>query len=112
MIASDAPIADRFRLTARAEPFRLRASEPQVYGYAWRPPAPRASLVLLHGLQSHAGWFADAAEALRDAGLAVYALDRRGSGSSRGVRGDVGRYGDWLDEVATVAAQARADYPD
>ena len=47
-----------------------------------------------------------------DADLAVYALDRRGSGSSRGVRGDVSRYGNWLDEVAAVVAQARADYPD
>ena len=42
----------------------------------------------------------------------MYALDRRGSGSSRGVRGDVGRYGDWLDEVAAVVVQARADNPD
>jgi alpha-beta hydrolase superfamily lysophospholipase len=104
-------VADRFRFTDRAEPLCLGASEPRVYGYAWRPPAPRATLVLLHGLQSHAGWFADAAETLVGGGLAVYALDRRGSGSSRGVRGDVGRYGDWLDEVTTVVEQARADYP-
>jgi alpha-beta hydrolase superfamily lysophospholipase len=104
-------VADRFRFTDRAEPLCLGATEPRVYGYTWRPPAPRATLVLLHGLQSHAGWFADAAETLLDGGLAVYALDRRGSGSSRGVRGDVGRYVDWLDEVATIVEQARADFP-
>lgn len=105
-------LANRFVFTARAEPVHIDAAPP-VSGYAWRPVAATASLILVHGLQSHAGWFSEAGEALLDRGIAVYALDRRGSGSSTGaVRGDVDRYTDWFDEVAAMVRLAREEYPD
>src|SRR5512132_1142744 len=89
------------RLSAeRAEPFRLRAAPPHVHGYAWRHPAPAAALVLVHGLQSHALWFAEAGQLLVDRGLSVYAVDRRGSGSSGGERGHIDSYEEWLEEIA------------
>lgn len=100
----------RFRISACAE--ALRPAAHGVYGYRWPHPSPRASLVLLHGLQSHAGWFAEAAEGLVQRGFAVYALDRRGSGCSPAARGDVTSRSEWLDEVAAVVQQAEADYPD
>jgi acylglycerol lipase len=103
--------ADLFKLTERAEPLRLREAEPHVYGYAWRHPSPQASLVLVHGLQSHAQWFAQAAEELTARGLSVYALDRRGSGSSPELTGHVGRYADWFEEVADVVRLARSEHP-
>jgi alpha-beta hydrolase superfamily lysophospholipase len=68
-------------------------------------------LVLLHGLQSHGQWFAEAAELLCDRGMAVYALDRRGSGSSPAPRGDIRRYADWFEEVGAVLDHARAQHP-
>jgi acylglycerol lipase len=68
-------------------------------------------VILVHGLQSHSQWFAECAESLFARGVAVYALDRRGSGSSPGVRGDIGRYTDWFEEVASVVRLARAEYP-
>jgi alpha-beta hydrolase superfamily lysophospholipase len=80
------------------------------HGYVWRAQAPLGALVLVHGLQSHAGWFADAAEGLSARGLSVYALDRRGSGSSPGVRGDIGRYGEWLDEIDAALALAAREH--
>ena len=104
-------IASRFNFTERAEPFRLRAEPPHVHGYAWRQAEPTASLVLIHGFQSHAQWFAEAGELLYDRGFSVYALDRRGSGSSPDERGHVDRYRDWLEEVAEVAARAREEAP-
>jgi alpha-beta hydrolase superfamily lysophospholipase len=102
-------VAERFAFTARAHPWRVR--EPAACGYRWRPPAPRASVVLLHGLQSHGQWFAETAEDLVRGGLAVYALDRRGSGSSAGGRGDVRHYVEWLDEVDAALRLARAEQP-
>jgi len=103
--------ATRFAFSERAEPLHLRRAAPGVHGYAWRPPAPVATLILVHGLQSHAQWFAECAESLFARGIAVYALDRRGSGASPGVRGDIGRYTEWFDEVAAVVDLARADHP-
>jgi alpha-beta hydrolase superfamily lysophospholipase len=104
-------IAGRFSFTDRAEPFRLRTASPHVHGYAWRRSGPTASLVLIHGFQSHAQWFAEAGELLYDRGFSVYALDRRGSGSSPDERGHVDRYRDWLEEVAEVVARAREEAP-
>ncbi len=71
----------RFRFSAFAQPIELENGPVAVHGYAWRHPSPEAALVVLHGLQSHAQWFAEAADGLVDRRLSVYALDRRGSGS-------------------------------
>src|SRR6266542_3465464 len=75
-------VASRFSLGERAEPFRLRSEPPHVHGYAWRHPIPSATILFLHGVMSHSHWFAESADLLLDRGISVYALDRRGSGSS------------------------------
>jgi alpha-beta hydrolase superfamily lysophospholipase len=111
MPSATAPAAERFTFSERAEPFRLRAAEPHVHGYAWRHPAPSASLVLLHGFQSHSQWFAEAADLLVERGVSVFALDRRGSGSSPYERGHVERYQDWFEEVADVVRHAQEEQP-
>ena len=82
-------------------------------GFVWRPATPPSStLVLVHGLQSHAGWFVDAGPRLAERGVAVYAPDRRGSGAdTSGVRGDIADYRHWLMDLEQVIRQARADYP-
>jgi len=55
--------------------------------YIVYPPADgspqQAAFLYLHGIESHAGWFRDAAERLQQAGHFVYCLDRRGSGFNR-----------------------------
>ena len=101
----------RFAFSERAEPFRLRAAPPHVHGVAWRDSRPAATVVLVHGLQSHARWFAEAADCLVERGVSVYAVERRGSGSAAGVRGDIRRCEEWLDEVADVAKLARHEHP-
>jgi len=85
----------------------------QSTGLVWRPPAPPAvTLVLVHGLQSHAGWFVDAGPRLAARGVAVYAPDRRGSGAyTSGPRGDIVDYHQWLLDLEQVIRQAQAEYP-
>jgi len=100
-----------FRFSSRAHPIGLVEGVPPVYGYAWRHPSPVASIVLVHGLQSHAGWFAEAADGLVERGLSVYALERRGSGSSPYPSGDIDRYGTWFAEVERMVDLARAEQP-
>jgi acylglycerol lipase len=104
--------ATRFSFSTRAQPLRLRDAEPHVYGYAWRHPEPRASLVLVHGLQSHSQWFAEAADLLVDRGLSVYTVERRGSGASPAEPGHIERYAEWFAEVADVVRLALAEQPD
>jgi acylglycerol lipase len=61
--------------------------------------APSAVVIFLHGIASHAGWFGETAVDLTSHGVAVYGLDRRGSGRSGGVRGHLARYERALADV-------------
>lgn len=101
----------RFAFRERAEAWRVESRGVSAYGYAWRAASPVAAVVLVHGLQSHAQWFAEAAEELVDQRISVYALDRCGSGSSPGVRGDIERFGLWLDEISATVDLARREQP-
>jgi alpha-beta hydrolase superfamily lysophospholipase len=49
---------------------------------------PVGSVLLLHGIQSHAGWYANSRKALASAGWDTAMLDRRGSGHQNEFRGD------------------------
>ena len=50
---------------------------------SWQPEsAPRAVIVICHGVNSHGGQYVWAGEQLAAAGLAAFALDLRGRGKS------------------------------
>jgi len=49
----------------------------------------RAAFIYLHGIESHSGWFDEAARQLADKGYPVFSTDRRGSGINRENRGFV-----------------------
>jgi alpha-beta hydrolase superfamily lysophospholipase len=72
---------------------------------AYTQPGARTALVYLHGIESHAGWFALAADGLRERGYDVYCLDRRGSGLNRENRGLISGY---TDSYETLLADIRA----
>jgi len=57
------------------------------YARYWAPPRAVGSVLYLHGIQSHCGWYEASAERLRQAGLAVLQPDRRGSGRNSRQRG-------------------------
>jgi acylglycerol lipase len=79
----------------------------------WRstPPRPSAVVIFLHGIASHAGWFAETATCLGRQGVAVYGLDRRGSGRSEGPRGHLDRYEQALDDVQRLVQLVAAEHP-
>lgn len=61
--------------------YRASDGYPLAYRH-WRPHggAARSTFVLLHGIQSHGGWYTYSCSRLAAAGHEVYLLDRRGSG--------------------------------
>lgn len=75
-------------------------------GYRWRyrrypaQAGPRAELVFIHGIQSHAGWYEGSCTRLAQAGLNVSFLDRRGSGMNQEARGDCPSFRRLLDDIA------------
>jgi dienelactone hydrolase len=74
---------------------------------AWLPPgAARRAVVALHGMVTHAGWFAQLGDRLAAQGVAVLAPDRRGNGLARGLAhaGDAELL---IADVGAVVAAAR-----
>ncbi len=82
-------------------------------GYRWHyrhfPPAgrPWATVIGIHGIQSHGGWYEASSRWLRDAGCDVYFLDRRGSGLNQVQRGDTPSFRRLLDDVREFVAARR-----
>ena len=62
------------------------------YDFAWDEFAPpgeaRGRIVVVHGIRSHAGWYAGSCAKLAAAGYEVCFLERRGAGRNSAARGD------------------------
>ncbi len=63
-------------------------------------PSPRAAVVAIHGIQSHAGWYEYSCQRLSQAGYEVFFLDRRGSGMNQQARGDAPSFRCLIDDLA------------
>lgn len=72
---------------------------------------PRARVVFVHGIQSHAGWYEHSCCRLAEAGFAVSFLDRRGSGQNAEARGDTPGFRRLLDDIAEFLRPLREHKP-
>jgi acylglycerol lipase len=87
---------------------------PKIFTRHWRPPgglAPKAALVICHGVNSHGGHYVRAAEEFAAAGFAVTALDLRGRGRSEGERFHVERIDDYVADLSLAIELAKARDP-
>lgn len=78
--------------------------------------APRAVLLISHGLAEHAGRYAGFAAAMAQQGFAVRALDHRGHGATRAPDAPLGSFGKAgisaiLDDLAALRAHAAESFP-
>ncbi len=86
-------------------------------GYVWRyrryepTSPPRATIVSIHGIQSHGGWYEYSSQKLCAAGFRVCYLDRRGSGLNEVARGDTPTFGRLLDDLAEFLQSPIATAP-
>ena len=83
----------------------------------WAPgPAPRAAVMLAHGMAEHSGRYARLGEALAAIGISLYALDLRGHGRTA-EHGTLGHYADsdgWskvIGDLATLNHHIRQQLP-
>ena len=65
-------------------------------------PAPAARVVVLHGVQSHAGWYHGLGRRLAAAGFEAWFPDRRGSGANKVSRGHAASASRLIEDVAEV----------
>lgn len=91
----------------------------ELFVYRWLPQRPPKAVVqIAHGLAEHAGRYARLAQALTDAGYAVYANDHRGHGRRARTPEDLGFFAEndgWrrcLDDLWHLNRRIAGDHPD
>ena len=85
----------------------------KIFTRSWHPTTgkPRAVVVIVHGFNSHSGYYTWVAEQFVANELAVYALDLRGRGKSDGERFYVEKFEDYVNDVATFVRIAKSQEP-
>ena len=77
----------------------------------WAAEAPRAALLLVHGLGEHSGRYEDVGDQFAAAGFEGFAWDHRGFGASGGERAWVDSWSRFHDDVEDRLAAVRAAMP-
>lgn len=84
-----------------------------IFYQCWDPEsAPRALLVLSHGLGEHSGRYPALAAYFVGHGFAVGGLDHNGHGASDGVPGDVQAFDDYVSDLAQLRDILVSRHPD
>jgi alpha-beta hydrolase superfamily lysophospholipase len=71
---------------------------------------PRALLIVLHGLGSHAGDFRELGKHYADKGLAVFIPDQRGFGHYSGLKGHVMSFDEYTEDIQNLVMMAKDRY--
>tara|TARA_B100000609_G_scaffold199655_2_gene205595 strand:+ start:7265 stop:8128 length:864 start_codon:yes stop_codon:yes gene_type:complete len=80
----------------------------KLYMRSWQREAPKAHVLLVHGLAEHSGRYEHVAHAMVEAGFDVHALDLRGHGKSEGVRAHIRSFDEFLWDVEAVFHRLRS----
>ncbi len=87
-----------------------KTGSPDIFYRYWRVGAP-GTLLLLHGLGAHSGWFIDMGNAIAALGVNVYVMDHRGFGRSGGMRGDVAAWRHFIDDIDHMVDTIHQELP-
>ncbi len=72
------------------ETFEFKVSDGEkLFTRCFRASSERSVAVFIAGVESHGAWYERTLNALAENGITAYFLDRRGSGKSSGLRGDL-----------------------
>jgi alpha-beta hydrolase superfamily lysophospholipase len=82
----------------------------EIFYRYWRVNGP-ATLLIMHGLGAHSGWFIDMGNSLARQGINVYAMDHAGFGRSGGKRGHTDRWHSYVENIDRVIDVIRKDIP-
>jgi alpha-beta hydrolase superfamily lysophospholipase len=84
-----------------------------LYGQGWLPEtAPRAVIVVSHGLAEHGGRYEALAAELVQRDYAVYAVDHRGHGRSSGPRANIDRFSHLVSDFCAFTGRCARQHLD
>ena len=91
-------------------PIRRASDGYEMHSRVWVPDeSPRGWVVMLHGIQSHSGWYDFSGRTLSNHGFHVRSVDRRGSGLNVQDRGDVVDWQRLVSDVVHFLKDARQE---
>ncbi len=76
------------------------------------PDAPKAIIVIVHGLCEHLGRYDYLTKRFNEFGYGVYRFDNRGHGKSGGEKGYIDDFMFFIDDANVLVDVAKKDYPD
>jgi alpha-beta hydrolase superfamily lysophospholipase len=80
----------------------------ELYYQSWHPDtAPKATLIIVHGLGEHGGRYMNLVNPLTAAGYAVYACDNRGHGRTPGKQGYINSFDEFRQDVIVFQVLVR-----
>ena len=83
-----------------------------LYRQAWLPDiAPKAILLVVHGIAEHSGRYMNLVNYFVPKGYAVYSFDLRGHGKSDGKRSYIERFSYYIDDLQTFFNLVRTENP-
>jgi len=91
------------------EGFLNSADHLRLYWQRYTPPAPKATVAVLHGGGDHSGRYPALTSALVRAGFQVALLDFRGHGQSDGRRWHIDAFSDYLADLDAFVAKLSQD---
>ncbi len=82
----------------------------EIFFQCWKAAKPRGIVVIVHGLGEHSGRFTNIIHGLAGKNISVYAMDLRGHGKSRGKRGHVCSFMDYVADLNIYIEIIRGNY--
>jgi alpha-beta hydrolase superfamily lysophospholipase len=80
-------------------------------GFAVVPDAPRAGLIIVHGIAEHGGRYHHVAEALSSENIACLVYDQRGHGTNPGTRTHVEDFAVFADDLESIGQAVGKKFP-
>ena len=77
----------------------------------WTSNSPKAVLLLVHGLDAHSGRWRFLGEFLSERGVSSYALELKGFGETKGLRGHVDSFDIYFDDILRLYDIIRQENP-
>ncbi len=100
-------------VTSRQESTFTGAGGVEIYWQAWLPDTgARAVVVIAHGAGEHSGRYPHVAARLVQVGCAVYAIEHRGHGRSRGPRALIDRLDKAVADLDYLVVLGAGEHPD
>jgi len=81
----------------------------RLYFQSWLPKNVRHVMVVAHGLGEHGGRYGNIVDHFVPRGYAVFAADHRGHGRSSGIRGHVGSFLQYRDDLHVFVQKVRQE---